>query len=510
MMKVLRIIMVVAILALSGCGQKGGEQRKVETEGLRITASTDKIVANNKKGVKFTVTYNGVLITERNPRLTAWVDSTATKLPGMKFSTSQVGTHNIHFTYTTPDKENPQTLTSENYVIRSVAPASTGGLAALALFYILAPAGVIWACNRSKLLGKIGPVLILYFIGIIMANINIIPEGCMGLQDTISTIAIPLALPMMLYSCNFKNFSIKTSLKITIIGVVAVALASLVGFLTLRDGLGEEAAVIGSSIAGKCTGGTPNLAALKVMLHMENSTFIIINSFDMIICFIYLVFLMAAGIKLARKWLGRGIYTKDTVVNLEEYAEAKNPYKDFGKKTSIKQLVKVVMLTLVIVGASFAVATFAKSYNEHIFTVVMILTITTLALIFSLWQEVKSWDKSYDAGMYLIYIFCLAMAMLADLSQLDWKLGLWVLIYQVIIIFGSLAMAVVLARPFKVDADSAVITSDTLVNSPICVPMIAATMKNKGALMVGITNGLAGYAVGNYLGYIMYQLLQHI
>ncbi len=506
-MKVLRIIMVVAILALGGCGQKGGEQRKVETEGLRITASTDKIVANNKKGVKFTVTYNGVLITERNPRLTAWVDSTATKLPGMKFSTSQVGTHNIHFTYTTPDKENPQTLTSENYVIRSVAPASTGGLAALALFYILAPAGVIWACNRSKLLGKIGPVLILYFIGIIMANINIIPEGCMGLQDTISTIAIPLALPMMLYSCNFKNFSIKTSLKITIIGVVAVALASLVGFLTLRDGLGEEAAVIGGSIAGKCTGGTPNLAALKVMLHMENSTFIIINSFDMIICFLYLVFLMAAGIKLARKWLGRGIYTKDTVVNLEEYAEAKNPYKDFGKKASIKQLVKVVMLTLVIVGASFAVATFAKSFNEHIFTVVMILTITTLALIFSLWQEVKSWDKSYDAGMYLIYIFSIVVASMANFRTMNYEGVLYIVIFQLIVVFGSLALTILGGKLFKVDGDTTIITSNTLINSPIFVPMIAASMKNKDMIVVGVTIGLVGYALGNYFGYLMYSLM---
>ena len=142
--------------------------------------------------------------------------------------------------------------------------------------------------------------------------------------------------------------------------------------------------------------------------------------------------------------------------------------------------------------------------------VALILVLTTISLLLTSFKEVRSWDKSFDAGMYLIYIFCLAMAMLADLSQLDWKLGLWVLVYQVIIIFGSLTLAVVLARPFKVDADSAVITSDTLVNSPICVPMIAATMKNKGALMVGITNGLAGYAVGNYLGYIIYQLLQHI
>jgi uncharacterized membrane protein len=46
-----------------------------------------------------------------------------------------------------------------------------------------------------------------------------------------------------------------------------------------------------------------------------------------------------------------------------------------------------------------------------------------------------------------------------------------------------------------------------MVNTPICVPMIAAAMKNKEAIMVGITNGLAGYAIGNYLGYLIYQLL---
>ena len=32
-------------------------------------------------------------------------------------------------------------------------------------------------------------------------------------------------------------------------------------------------------------------------------------------------------------------------------------------------------------------------------------------------------------------------------------------------------------------------------------------MKNRDVIVTGITNGLAGYALGNYLGYIMFQLL---
>lgn len=108
----------------------------------------------------------------------------------------------------------------------------------LILFYLLSPAVVLWACNRSKILGKIGPVLVLYFLGFIIANLNLIPADYFPIQDTLSTIAIPLALPMMLYSCDFKKFSVKTSLKITILGVVAVVVMVILGNVLLERPLG--------------------------------------------------------------------------------------------------------------------------------------------------------------------------------------------------------------------------------------------------------------------------------
>lgn len=381
------------------------------------------------------------------------------------------------------------------------------GKIALVLFYLLSPAAVLWACNKWKVLGKIGPVLILYFLGIIVANLNLIPADCKGIQDTISTIAIPLALPMMLYSCDFKKFSVKTSLKITIIGIIAVMIAVVTGFFLLRDGIGEEATVVAGAIAGKCTGGTPNLAALKVMLEMENSTFLILNSFDMVICFVYLVMLMTVGIKWARKVLGRGIYQVDTEFDMSEYEEKKNPYRDFAKGKSLLQLLKILLLTLVIVAAAFGVATWAKKYDENIFTVVMILTITTLALLFSLWKEVKRWDKSYDAGMYFIYIFSVVVASMANFRTMNYEGALYIVIFQVLVIFGSFLLTILGAKLFKVDGDTAVITSNTLINSPIFVPMIAASMKNRAMVIVGVTIGLVGYAVGNYLGFLVFTML---
>ena len=98
------------------------------------------------------------------------------------------------------------------------------------------------------------------------------------------------------------------------------------------------------------------------------------------------------------------------------------------------------------------------------------------------------------------------MATMADLSSIDWEQSLYILLYQATIIFGSLLLTIILARFSGIDADTAVITSNTLINSPVCVPMIAATMKNKDVIVTGITNGLAGYAVGNYIGYLMFSL----
>jgi uncharacterized membrane protein len=38
--------------------------------------------------------------------------------------------------------------------------------------------------------------------------------------------------------------------------------------------------------------------------------------------------------------------------------------------------------------------------------------------------------------------------------------------------------------------------------------MMVAAMKNKSVLVTGLTLGIIGYAVGNYLGYLMSELLR--
>ena len=53
---------------------------------------------------------------------------------------------------------------------------------------------------------------------------------------------------------------------------------------------------------------------------------------------------------------------------------------------------------------------------------------------------------------------------------------------------------------FRVDVDTAIITSTAAVFGPPFVPPIADALDNKGVLLSGLTTGLVGYAVANYLG----------
>lgn len=378
----------------------------------------------------------------------------------------------------------------------------------LILFYLLAPAVVLWACRKVKVLDKLGPVLTLYIVGVIVANIGVFPSEAdahasfLAFQESISEVLVPLALPMMLFGCNFKRFSFGQSLGALIIGVLAVVVIVFASYVSFSEKLGSESAMMGASLTGQYTGGAANLAAVKQMVGLSTENFVMLSTCNLIVSFFYLMFLMGGGVKLARRIVG-GNMAKNQVVEL---VEDENPYRDFAKKSSLVQLLKILVASVVVMGISVVVGTIAGG-ESGISMVALILAITTLSLLLTFWKEVRGWDKSYDAGMYLIYIFCLVMATMADLSTIDWQQSLYILIFQAVIVFGSLFITIFGARIFRIDADTAVITSNTLINSPVCVPMIAATMKNRDVIVTGITNGLAGYALGNYLGYIMFQLL---
>ena len=381
------------------------------------------------------------------------------------------------------------------------------------LFYLLVPAGVVWLCRRYSLIGKIGAILVLYFLGIILANLLVFPFEGLGarlypLQDALTSVTIPLALPLILFACDFRNWPVRKALVALLIGLFSVVTVAVMGYFLFRDHLGTQAPSIAGMIVGVYTGGTPNLAAIKMMLGVDEATYVLMNSFDMLVSFLFLVFLMAAGIRLFRKILPVGQETAvkkgDPQIGQKLAQSETEMYRDIFTKEHFLPTLKALGLAILIAGIGLGLSILITG---GINMIVLILTLTTLSIAASFLPAVRKWEKSYDAGMYLVLIFSLVVASMVDIRSLDFHEGLWLLAYIAFAIFGSLTLQVLLGRIFKVDADTTVITSVAMINSPLFVPMIADSMKNRKVILTGITIGIIGYAVGNYLGVLLSKLL---
>jgi len=132
--------------------------------------------------------------------------------------------------------------------------------------------------------------------------------------------------------------------------------------------------------------------------------------------------------------------------------------------------------------------------------VVVILSITTFGILASFVPRINKIEKTFQLGMYLILIFSLTVASMANLKSM-FGVGMFSLIMFITwCYFGSMILHLILAKIFRIDADNFLITSAAFVFSPPFVPLVANALKNKELIVTGITGGILGYVVGNYMG----------
>lgn len=381
----------------------------------------------------------------------------------------------------------------------------------IVLLFILLPAVVLWLCRRFPLLDKLGPIMILYGLGILIGNIGWHPAEMPVVQEIATNATIPLAIPMMLFACRFTLSEASLQLRVCISGFLSVFIAVVVGYLFFGKHL-PEGAEIGGIMSGMYTGGMVNAAALQQIFRVEEQAYVIMCSYDIVISFLYLVFLVSVGYKLFRRLYGEHsakVLTADERAELErEIAEQKrNPYAGLWSKSGMTELAKIVGVTLMIVAVS-ALATLP--FPAEWFMVIFILVLSTLGVVCSFFKPVRALTRSFDIGMYLIYIFSIAMASMADFSKLNLADGVNQILFLFIAIFGSLLLHALFCRIMRVDADSMTSSSVAFVNSPPFVPMMVVAMKNKDALIVGLGAGIVGYALGNHFGVLMAKVLEMI
>ena len=409
----------------------------------------------------------------------------------------------------------------------------------LIVLYLAFPLIIIYLCRKVSLLLKLGSIVLAYGFGLLFGSIGILPEGSEAYrlalqgrvaltagelesltgsgiiseadiyvnsiattQDLLISIIVPLAFPLLLFSLNIRRWLkyAKDGVISTVLALVSVVAVVSSGYFIFKDYIPESWKVAGM-LVGLYTGGTPNLVSLKVALGVDPSSFVMTSTYDMVVGAIMIIFFITLGPRFFRAILKPFKHHEDDTDLIAEkaYSEAES-FEDFSgmlTKERAFPLLKALGLSVLIFAASFGISLLLPKISQM---VVVILSITTFAILASLVDSINKIEKTFQLGMYFILVFSFAIASMADLTKV-FDIGFLGLFgYISYAYFGSLILHFTLSKIFGVNADDFLITTTALVYSPPFVPVVAGALKNKDVIITGITVGILGYIIGNYLG----------
>ena len=356
---------------------------------------------------------------------------------------------------------------------------------------VLFPAAAIWAGERYRVARFFGPVTLCYLAGIIVANLPGVRLNA-DASLRVSEVAVPLAIPLLLFSSDVRQWPrLARSLLISfaLACVAAVFSAGVIGWS--YRGQTDEWWKIAGMLVGVYVGGTANMAAIGRVLEARSETFILLNTADLMAGGIYLLFLLTFAQRLFLRFMRP--FTAAPHHDAFEHpgeglgAWTRHHLRDMGLGFGL-----AVAIAAVVLGATLLV--FGKLEAAP-----ALLGITTLGIAASLSKRVRSLVGAYELGEYLLLIFCVAMGSLADARLLSG--GSMTLFLFVWLVMGlAIVLHTALSALLRIDADSTLICSTATLYGPAQIGPVAAALKNRALVGPGLALGLAGLALGNYLG----------
>ncbi|MBR2165343.1 MAG: DUF819 family protein [Paludibacteraceae bacterium] len=372
--------------------------------------------------------------------------------------------------------------------------------------YILVPVLIIECFKRLKWMQKVGTVVAAYAVGIIFALTGFVhfeagTDAALAfgkLQSTIMSVAVPLAIPLMLFNCDFKLWTKalpKTIWSLTG-GIIAVLMAVVSGYFIFHTPDIPEFNKVAAMMTGIYTGGTMNFNALGASLGVDKTLMAIVLAFEMVLTTPYIFFIIGGGYKVFRKILPyEDITRKGRKDEDVETKDVENYRGMFDRKNVGGMFIGLGLSVLFLaVGAGLALL-ITGTLNE----LVVILTITTLAIIASFFKKVRELPKTFELGMFFILIFSVIVASLFDIHSVNGgSLMIGCFVGWVMIIAALIHL--LFCRIAHVSGDLFCVSQIALLCSPPFVPPVVGAMQNKKVLISGIVIGLVGYAIGTYLG----------
>jgi uncharacterized membrane protein len=356
-----------------------------------------------------------------------------------------------------------------------------------------------------------------------MVNLKIIPTNAPVFDDFVWGIAVPLAIPMLLLKCNLKKMWKDTGrfLVIFLIGSVGTMVGAVLAFVLLRGTSLENLIASAATMTGSYIGGGVNFSALAAT-YMEGTTTIgsLTVADNLLMALYFFVLLVIPAWKFFTKRYAHA-HMDEVQAGIDKSAlehEKTRAAAFWGRKEiSLKDIAINFAISAIIVMVSKLLAGWIGGLiptGNFVLNLINSLLgsqyiwITTFALLIATFgsEQVDKVSGSQEIGTYLIYLFFFVIGVPASIGALITQAPL-LLILTAVMVLVNMLFCFGFGKLFKFGLEEIILASNANIGGPTTAAAMAISQGWTKLIGPSMLIGTFGYAIGTYLGIIIYNIL---
>lgn len=377
-----------------------------------------------------------------------------------------------------------------------------------AAFSIYAEQTWAWA---SKISGAIVALL----GALILTNLGIIPANCVFFDDIVWGFVVPMAIPLLLMSCDIRKIGKEAGklLIIFLIGAIGTAVGAVLGFKLLGNYV-ENLAGVAAMMTGSYIGGTVNFAAMSAAFEVpaESSSAAVVAD-NLLMTLYFFVLIAIPSIKFFRNKFTHPHMDEVEARGVDETAKTQAAAFWGKKPISLSDIAINFAISVIIVWVSTEIAAviaaaFPTNEGRGIVNDMIgglfgnkYLILTTISMIVAtvFAKPLEKVGGSQEIGTYLIYLFFFVIGAPASIIAIVKNAPLLLLFCAIMVVINML-FCFVFGKLLKFDLEDCILASNACIGGPTTAVAMAISkgwIKLVGPIMLV---GTLGYVIGTYFG----------
>lgn len=348
------------------------------------------------------------------------------------------------------------------------------------------------------------PVLVCFVLGFALGNSSSWWAGNADFQAQCKEVvnialigSVLIAIPLFLMTSDLRLFrqQIGPFFLSFVLCIISVVVATVIGAWWFADL--EQLPVVAGALSAVYIGGTPNMAAVLYALQAPASLSGILIATDSLCSGIYFLFLVSGAKAFYGLFLPASPAEEPPAI--ESHLPSSSSHLPWWSWVRVWPILQALAAAFVCIAFSIGIAALFPNSTGGLNELLLMLVLTSSSLALSFWPKLRELAGVYDFAQYLMLIFALAIGYLVDFSSLI-ETGSYYLTFNGVLLALLLLFHLLLARLFRVDVDTFVMTATACIMGPPFIGAVCEALDRRSLLAPGMTLGVLGLILGTYIG----------